>query len=251
LADDDQWFEAPLWIYGEDSPQRRPAWVRRVDDQLVISDRAGCELSIDARFPKLAAEQMAGHASPNFKLRPRALLTTMYSRLVLSDLFLHGIGGGKYDQLGDLIIKQFFGIEPPEFMVISATIQLPGFESGLANHRHVEEISRLKKAIRDTIYQGERFVDQVELSSLDVDQKRQLLMQIPPRGSRKEWHRELEAVNLRLAEQTEPVRSQLRLQLHRAEQAVATETWLGSREHPFCLFPLDYLQAAYRDLLHA
>ena len=249
LADDGQWFEAPLWIYGDDSPQRRAAWVRRVDDQLVISDRAGRELSIDARFPKLAAEQMASHASPNFKLRPRALLTTMYSRLVLSDLFLHGIGGGKYDQLGDLIIKQFFGIEPPQFMVISATIQLPGFETDAGRDWHATKIARLKRAIRDTIYQGERFAAQIPLSELDVEQKRQLIGEMPPRGHRREWHRELEAVNRRLEAQTEPIRSELRSQLYGAEQAAATDAWLSSREHPFCLFPLEYLQSAYRELL--
>ena len=249
LADDDQWFEAPLWIYGDDSPQRRAAWVRRVDDQLVISDRAGRELLIDARFPKLAAEQMANHASPNFKLRPRALLTTMYSRLVLSDLFLHGIGGGKYDQLGDLIIKQFFGIDPPKFMVISATIQLTGYETEPTADSHGEQIAGLKRAIRDTIYQAERFADQVTLSKLDVEQKRQLIANVPPRGSRREWQREIEAVNERLAQQTEPLRSELRLQLERAEQAAASDAWLSSREHPFCLFPLDYLQSCYRELL--
>ena len=31
------------------------------------------------------------------KIRPRAILTTLYSRLFLSDLFIHGIGGAKYD----------------------------------------------------------------------------------------------------------------------------------------------------------
>ena len=249
LADDGEWFEAPLWIYGDDSPQRRAAWVRRMDDQLLISDRAGRELSIDARFPKLAAEQMASHASPNFKLRPRALLTTMYSRLVLSDLFVHGIGGGKYDQLGDLIIRQFFGIEPPKFMVISATIRLPGHELDPGTSAHHAEIIRLKRAIRDTLYQAENLASRVTLSELDVEQKRRLLASVPPRGERRLWQREIEAVNGRLAEQTEPLRSELRQQLHRAEQGLATDTLLSSREHPFCLFPLDYLEAAYRDLL--
>ena len=48
------------------------------------------------------------------------------ARLVLGDLFLHGIGGAKYDQLTDAMIARFFGLEPPGFMVLSATLLLPG-----------------------------------------------------------------------------------------------------------------------------
>ncbi len=249
LAADGEWVEAPLWIYGDDSPHRRPAWVRRDQEQLVISDRGGRELKIDARFPKLAAETLANQASPNFKLRPRALLTTMYSRLVLSDLFLHGIGGGKYDQLGDLITREFFGIDPPSFMVISATIQLPGFSTDPANDDQPRELARLKRAIRDTLYQGERFADRAEVRQVDVDRKRQLLAEVPARGDRQDWQLEIEEVNERLSEQLAPLRSDLRLQLENVQRQIATDSLLSSREHPFCLFPIDYLTDTFRRLL--
>ena len=130
LAEQGEWFEAPLWIYGNDSPQRKAAWARLSNDELVISDRAGREIRVDIRYPKLAAEKLSSQMGPNLKLRPRALLTTMYARLVLSDLFMHGIGGGKYDQLGDMIMRSFFMITPPKFMVISATVLLARFVTG-------------------------------------------------------------------------------------------------------------------------
>ena len=114
-----------LWIYGNDSPQRKAAWARLSDDEIVISDRAGREIRVDIRYPKLAAEKLTSLMGPDLKLRPCALMTTMYARLVLSDLFLHGIGGGKYDQLGDMIMRSFFMITPPQIMVISATVQCP------------------------------------------------------------------------------------------------------------------------------
>ena len=47
------------------------------------------------------------------RLRTRALTTTMFARYLLGDLFIHGIGGAKYDELGDEIARGFFGIEPP------------------------------------------------------------------------------------------------------------------------------------------
>lgn len=246
LAEDGEWFEAPMWLYGDDSPQRKPVWAKLSDDHLVLSDRGKRETRIDIRYPKLAAEQLASVASPNFKLRPRALLTTMYARLVLSDLFLHGIGGGKYDQLNDLIIQSFFMIQPPPFMVVSATVQLPGIESSRGDEATVRALQR---TIRETIFQAERFEDEIELDSDLVRRKRELLESIPPKGSRKAWHAEITRINQSLSRQTRPLREVLRGELAEAEKRAAASELLASREHPFCLFPLDYLRETYASML--
>jgi hypothetical protein len=245
LAEDGEWFEAPLWIYGDDSPQRKPAWVRLSDDHLVISDRAKRELRVDVRFPGLAAEQLAGLASPNFKLRPRALLTTIYARLILSDLFLHGIGGGKYDQLGDLIMQSFFMVTPPTFMVVSATVNLPGIETTDST----DQIQRLRRAIRDTEYQPERFVDRVTLDTELVQRKRVLLAKIPAKGQRQAWHDQIAQINSTLSDQLGEVKASLHGELAALQRKAASEAVLASREHPFCIFPLQYLTETYRKLL--
>lgn len=245
LAEDGEWFEAPMWLYGDDSPQRKPVWAKLSDDHLVLSDRGGRECRIDIRYPKLAAQQLASIASPNFKLRPRALLTTMYARLVLSDLFLHGIGGGKYDQLNDLIIQSFFMIEPPQFMVVSATVQLPGIEQ----HDDESTIADLKRTIRETVFQAERFEDESELDPELVRRKRELLATIPPEGSRKTWHDEITRINESLSRQTRPLREKLRVKLAEAEKRAAAHELLASREHPFCLFPLEFLKETYDAML--
>src|SRR5690606_34577690 len=118
--------EVPLWIYADDSPQRRGAWVRRQGGVLEISDRQRLSIRLThATDTRAAAAELAGLCGPHFKLRPRALLTTMYARLMLSDVFVHGIGGAKYDELGDEITRRLFGIEPPDLMVVSATMLLP------------------------------------------------------------------------------------------------------------------------------
>lgn len=241
----DEWFEAPFWIYGNDSPQREPAWVKMAGDELVISDRKQRELRIDTQFPKLAAEQLANLASPNFKLRPRALLTTMYARLILSDLFLHGIGGGKYDQLGDMIIRAFFEIEPPEFMVISATIQLPDVDQS----DYVSEIRRLKRELRDTVYQPERFADQVGMPTELLESKASLLQEVPTLPEKHSWHQRLEQINTQLSEHLAPTRERLRNELADVNRRMASQSLLASREHPFCIFPMDYLTDTFASLL--
>jgi hypothetical protein len=59
------------------------------------------------------------------RLSPRALTLTAVLRLLVADQFVHGIGGGQYDQVLDLLIAGHFGIEPPRFSVTTATLYFP------------------------------------------------------------------------------------------------------------------------------
>ena len=68
---------------------------------------------------------MASWESQGVKIRGRALVTTLFARMFLADLFIHGIGGAKYDQLTDQMIGRFLGCDAPEFMILTATMRLP------------------------------------------------------------------------------------------------------------------------------
>jgi hypothetical protein len=119
LAQEHGWLEAPWWIYRREAPARQALWVRLLDDQLMLSDRAGWQATIDGRLDcDNASSQWLELALEGVCLRPRALLTTMYLRLMVSDLFIHGIGGGKYDQLTDGIVREFFGISPSAMTLV-------------------------------------------------------------------------------------------------------------------------------------
>ncbi len=69
--------------------------------------------------------ERATDTTPPEHLRPRALTLTLFARLCVGDFFLHGIGGGKYDEVTDQIIRDYFDLEPPAFQVVSATLFLP------------------------------------------------------------------------------------------------------------------------------
>ena len=245
LAERDGWFEAPLWIYGNRTPVRKAVWVRMANDQLEISDLENRLIKIDIRNQSDAIDQLSAAMTPEFKIRPRALLTTMYSRLVLSDLFLHGIGGGKYDQLGDMITQSFFSITPPQFMVMSATVHLPGAQPSDIGHR----IRQLKRTIRETHFQGERFADAAGLAPALVQQKRELLDSIAPRGQRQQWHLEITSANQQLSQSLESYRKRLESDLQTLNREAASQSILESREHPFCVYPLSYLTDTFNKML--
>ena len=59
------------------------------------------------------------------RLSPRALTLTLFLRLLVVDQFVHGIGGGQYDQVTDRIIADHFKLPPPKFSVATGTMYLP------------------------------------------------------------------------------------------------------------------------------
>lgn len=252
LGRDGDWYEAPLWVYGNQTPKRRGVWVRSsaAGKVLEISDRGNLVRRIDAADLPAADEAFLALGSPEFKIRSRALLTTMYARTVLSDLFLHGIGGGKYDQLGDLISHAFWGTEPPNLMVLSATVLLPGHE-----HHPLTEIDAaiagMQRRRRDLQYQGERFTDGASIDPEWVKAKQALISNIPPKGQRSEWHQEITKLNQKIAAALQDEMDQVDAALTELSRRRRAAAIWNSREHSFCVYPLQYLTSAYQQMLPA
>ncbi|KAA5540085.1 hypothetical protein FYK55_22530 [Roseiconus nitratireducens] len=251
LRTEGDWWEAPFWLYGNQSPRRRSVWVRlsRGGKTMEISDRDKRLRTIENADDPSADAAFASLSSPEFKLRSRALVTTMYARLVLSDLFLHGIGGGKYDQLGDLISAAFWNLQPPEMMVISATALLPQAESH--SPRDIEQaLAALKRRRRDLVYQPERFADSGELPDQLIEEKRSLLASIPARGHRSQWHHQLTELNRQMSSRLRHIEAELDQQFQQLERRSRAASIWNSREHPFCIYPLAGLQDTFRSMLH-
>src|SRR5262249_41498957 len=127
LARFGDWLEAPFWAWRAGQTQRGRLMVRRTADALML--RAG-----DEEWPSVPFRSQEASALPSrlsdlevrgLKVRPRALTTTLSARVFVADLFIHGIGGGKYDELTDEIIRRFYGAEPPAYLVLSGTLLLP------------------------------------------------------------------------------------------------------------------------------
>jgi hypothetical protein len=88
----------------------------------------GAEFSFDphASSQNATSDLAAFLKNSRHRLSPRALTLTMFVRLLLADQFVHGIGGGRYDQVTDQIIATHFKIDPPAFSVTTATLYFPG-----------------------------------------------------------------------------------------------------------------------------
>jgi hypothetical protein len=81
------------------------------------------------------------------------------------------LGGAKYDLVTDEIIREFFKVVPPHFLVASCTLHL-NFKSspGIFDSK----ISALKKKIRNLEFNPERYVDELPLTKKERNQIREL-----------------------------------------------------------------------------
>ncbi len=255
LAQEHGWLEAPWWIYRAEAPQRRALWVRSVDNQLILSDRAGWQTTIEGRLDcDNAASQWLELQADGVCLRPRALLTTMYLRIIVSDLFIHGIGGGKYDQLTDGIALDFFGIKPSSMAVATATLHLPlGDKWPTETALEPVDLENQLANERDKLWQIRYHADQKAVLSTDeqkqlASRKHELLANIPPRGEKWRWHREMTAVNKRLSELAAAQADQARRELEHLTELQRDRRILQSRETSFCLFPLEPVTTQLKQL---
>src|SRR5262249_54597494 len=117
-----------------------------------------------------------------------------FARLFVGDLFIHGIGGGKYDELTDEIIRRFYGIEPPAFLILTTTLLLPltVFSANVQQQRELE------RNLRKLHYNPQHYVPWAgrESGNRFVDEKLQWINANPAnRHERRERFTTLRALN--------------------------------------------------------
>ncbi len=145
-------WELPVWAYRSGEARRR-LFVGQAGSRLrVLADRD--EVGVFALDDFSAIDELISPlgGSAEWRLRPRALTLTIWARLFLADLFIHGIGGAKYDRISDAIIANYFGITPPEMACVSATLhlELPRTETTS------ETIRCLRRSLRDLEWNPQR-----------------------------------------------------------------------------------------------
>ncbi|NLX23947.1 MAG: hypothetical protein GXY55_20030 [Phycisphaerae bacterium] len=123
LRTDGTWTETALWIY-QPLQVRRRLWVCRHGDSLLLradQNNAGSIAVADLQADTDAALRCLAP----WRIRPRALTLTLWARLLACDLFVHGIGGAKYDRITDDLFRHYYHCPPPPYTCVSATLRLP------------------------------------------------------------------------------------------------------------------------------
>jgi hypothetical protein len=233
-------------LWQRDHPRRGRLFVRRVRGALQLTDRAELNFTIPfaaAEPITTAADGLDKLAASGVKLRPRALATTLYVRLCLCDLFIHGIGGGKYDQLTDALMQRFFGITPPHFLVLTATAKLPlaapSFEPS--------ELRNVDWLLRDLEHNPDRHLEVTPASRPIYEAKQRWLETDTSVGNGKDRHDGIRQANSGLQTFVAAQRTELVARRERLAVLLRNDRLLRARDYAFCLFPESTLQALLLD----
>ncbi len=240
LAHDADTFELPFWIYKLGQPRQR-LLIQKTSSHIAILH--------DALPHKL--DQLVAPTS-DLLIRPRALALTMYARLFLADLFIHGIGGALYDQITDGIMAQLFH-RAPAYACVSAAWLLPlgipleGNDeiAALKSRRHharhnphlfLDPFTSMKPAITETIRERRHLIDQIA-NSLAARRRDPVARQL-----RAAWFQQLHAKNISLHRTAPRILESIHHDLTQAQKANEQNKVLLHREYFFALHTMESLQ---------
>lgn len=248
LAAEEPWVEAPFWVWQTAHPRRRRLFAAPARDHLLLTDRAGWHVRLPAA-DHLADERtvtaLGRLEADGIKLRTRALTTTMLARLLLADLFVHGIGGGLYDRLTDLLMARYWHLEPPPFAVLTATLRLP-----ISGPPQAPSAVRSPgSTLRELRYHPERYLSALagdgpldDAAARFIAEKRAwIARQATPETARQRC-RAIRAANEALQPWLAEEANRLAQAHERQEQQHAAAHLLADREYAFCLYPAPLLQ---------
>jgi hypothetical protein len=222
--------ELPFWLDQLDTGDRtRPSAFAR-DGGYVLAAPGGEGLGFDPAADGFdAGRALAAWLRRNrLRLSPRALTLTMFLRLCCADQFVHGIGGGQYDQVTDRIIASHFNLRPPAFAVATGTMYLP------------EAVGRARACVPCVEQEGHRLKH-----ALLGERKQEYVRRIAaaPRGSAERYaafadmHRQLSA-----AVMTDPRMRQWSDRLRETREREQEEASLFDRELFYALQPRERLE---------
>ena len=229
--------ELPLWWIGKNParPLRQRVFVELGQDppRLILEDGQPVTWPV-------------GHIQSHTRidglgLAPRALLLTALVRTYFCDLFIHGRGGGHYDQVMELWWEGWLGsnVQLAPRVTVSADAYLP-FDAPVVDEYALQ---RAQWRVAHLPHNVDRALDISVLNADEralINRKRDLLTHMNDdrdRGRRFEAFNEIHQINAKLAHAHSGLLEQAQRELDRCRLGVMNRTVAGKRDWCFGLYP--------------
>lgn len=237
LAREGAFIELPLWRIVDG--HRRNVRVEPLrDGGARIVDEDGeqvVELSADGRAAVANLLESEQHFAP------KALALTLFARLFVGDLMIHGVGGGRYDRVTDGVCRRYFGVEAPAFVVASMTMYLP-----LGAHLVTDqEVAAARERLNRLDHNPDVLLGEVEFDSAAEQgraaslaaEKASLVVAIAvPGADKKTLGQRIREVNTELSSLLAPLKDGLAAELASLESQFEASEILTDRTYPFCFW---------------
>lgn len=243
-------YELPFWVWKTSCP-REPLYVRKTDDvktELISKDLKciGVISSSDTNQNNL--DVLKSIANSGYKIRPKAVTNTIFLRLFLSDIFIHGIGGAKYDLITDEIIKSFFNIEPPDYITISATLY-PPFSCYKVKE---DELQTLESDLKKMKHNPDKYIPESLSQNRDIRdlvlEKYKIIEGDFLEGKREKFKR-IKDINVDLCSRIHQSFKEKELAIEAIRNKLSHNKVVNCRSSPIFIYPEDYIKEFYRTIL--
>jgi len=174
---------------------------------------------------------------------PRAVALTLFCRLFLADLMVHGIGGGRYDQITDQILEKYFNRTAAPFTIASSTLHLD-----IRCDYPIDSRTRdtIQQEIRSLTFDPTRFLSPQHELALRKKELIDRLVSVPG-GMKKEIHEQIIALNEEVYPLIDSSRLLLSAELNRANLVAANRRICDERTFPFIFYNLNPIHRAVRE----
>jgi hypothetical protein len=240
-----EWLEVPWWLWSRDDTRRRRVFAHATPDMLALSDMETLRVELPIApdiSPSKWIDALSRMEEHGLRLRPRAILTTLVSRVLVADVFVHGIGGAAYDRITDDIVRRLTGCDPPRHAVVSGTLRLPierafpGFDADDPEAK----LAALQRQIRDIEFHPETFLEPLAAQSHEVRdlalEKHRWIDTFPTPALAKRRCREIRAANERMVFHARDVKDGLLARVGPLAAAVRARKLLAARDYPWCFY---------------
>lgn len=244
LDQTEDWRECPFWLWKRGSQKRERPHVRRMGNTFELRDSSEVILRFGDTVGEVS-EAIRHLAKIGVRFRTRALTTTLFARIFLADLFIHGIGGAKYDWMTDRICQQFFNITPPPFATVSATLYLPlaqAFPVSTLNLRTCQA------QLREIHFHPEKFLPSfaAPVAGQLIAEKAALISQLKSRRPTAKEHRRIQEINLHVFSMLSQVDQDLQESRDEIRRQIQANSVLQNREFSWCLQPRSVLETFFQ-----
>lgn len=176
------------------------------------------------------------------KILPRAVTLTLFCRLFFCDIFIHGLGGERYDRITDEILREFFDFAGAPFTAASATLALKPRADLRIDGRSPQAIMRDLRALE---FDPTRFLEKSH--PVRIEKEERIRDRVEKPEQRATLHREFLRLNSIAREKLKGLEEDLIREQEKSRIAEINRAFYGARDLPFFFYDLTELFTAVRN----